>query len=472
MSIEKPNAPRALWPLMSIFLWLLFSGCATKEAKIQASLDAYTEQGACNGYLYISEATELLYDSAFQKGSENFTRLSKDDRLALASLSKLFTEVAILRMVDAQLIELDAKVIDYRPGFKATNAGQITIRQLLEMRSGLDRELNAEHQFQALSLDSNGLLGPYLDSLESLPMRAEPGAKEEYSNLTYWLLGAVLEAVGQANLDQVLEQWIFEGLEMHSSGWREGISSITKGYLFKREQWSQDPQDYSCRYASGGLYSSVADLAKLAKALHGDQFLSAESKAFLQKQDALSIYGSLPSSSHLILLDWQAELTIIMLQNLALEDLNRIPQFVAECRDVLDLTSAERPKRKVVLNSLESLADTVPLESALKEWLIALKKGNPKELFQILAKHSEEGSFNSDDPTWQALAELNRDYPDWKALGYRWIKGEEPGGLELWLQMNADSKMALLWIPSETNPNRIGNLFIRPDDMEWMGEKY
>lgn len=390
----------------------------------------------------------------------------------MASLSKLFTEVAILRMVDAQLIELDAKVMDYRPGFKADKAGQITIRQLLEMRSGLARELNAEHQFQALPLDSNGLLGPYIDNLESLPMRAEPGTKVEYSNLGYWLLGAILEAVGQANLDQVLEQWIFKDLAMHSSGWREGRSSITKGYVFKREQWLQDPQDYSCRYASGGFYSSVADLAKLAKALHGDQFLSAESKSFLQKQDALSIYGSLPSSSHLIMLDWQAELTIIMLQNLALEDLNRIPQFVTECRNALDLTSAERPKRKVVLNSMQSLADTVPLESAMKEWLIALRKGNPKDIFQILAKHSEAGSFNSDDPTWQALADLNRDYPDWKALGYRWINEEEPSGLELWLQMNDHSKMALLWIPSETNPNRIGNLFIRPDDMEWMGEKY
>jgi len=124
----------------------------------------------------------------------------------IASLTKMFTATAALRLYDKRLIDLDASVCAYLPAFRAHN---VTIRHLLTHTSGLDLRLS--------TLCRNGrdaLLAVVYNTLPAHP----PGSSVAYTNINSLLLGEIVATVCNQPLDRAIDELVCQPLGLHYTG--------------------------------------------------------------------------------------------------------------------------------------------------------------------------------------------------------------------------------------------------------------
>jgi beta-lactamase class C len=140
------------------------------------------------------------------------TPIQEHTRFPLASASKLATGVALLRLVDRQLIDLDAPLARYLPRAAAARDG-VTIRTLLSHTSGLPLEIDSGRVAYDHSLTWAKLAAACADT----PLSFEPRTRVQYSNVAYGLLGVVMERVSGTDFRALIEASVFEPLAISAS---------------------------------------------------------------------------------------------------------------------------------------------------------------------------------------------------------------------------------------------------------------
>jgi CubicO group peptidase (beta-lactamase class C family) len=130
----------------------------------------------------------------------------------LASLTKVVgTTSAVMALVDDGRLVLDAPVRRYVPAFSGPGKGAVTVRHLLEHRSGLPA---------GAPLWRSGSPSEARRHAMAAPLRATPGVEVEYSDLGMIVLGAAVEAAAGAPMDVYLAQRVFAPLGMHQTTFR------------------------------------------------------------------------------------------------------------------------------------------------------------------------------------------------------------------------------------------------------------
>ena len=207
------------------------------------------------------------------------TAMTLDTPMFLASAGKMFTAVAIFQLVDAGKLDLDASIGRYLTDYPNAEMAKVTLRQLLTHRGGtgdigiLGRDDGA-NRAQVRTIDDlvklNGDRAPDF----------APGAKDDYSNYGFILLGAVIEKVtGDSYYDYVAEH-AFEPAGMKSSGFpdRDHVKGVAVGYttFFGTEPKlvpSTDVLPWRGASAGGGV-STPADMVKFLRAMKDGTLLS------------------------------------------------------------------------------------------------------------------------------------------------------------------------------------------------------
>lgn len=136
----------------------------------------------------------------------------------LASTSKAFTALAVMQLVEAGKIDLDAPVQTYLPWFRVADedaSKAITVRQLLDHTSGLSRATGQPDP--GTDAQDEGALERGVRSLASAELVAAPGERFEYSNANYDTLGMVVEATSGMPFSRYLETTVFGPLGMTHS---------------------------------------------------------------------------------------------------------------------------------------------------------------------------------------------------------------------------------------------------------------
>lgn len=131
----------------------------------------------------------------------------------LGSMSKSFTALAVMQLVERKLVQLDAPVQQYLPWFRVADASasaRITVRQLLHHTSGIPT--NAPRA-KGTSLT----LTDQVRALAGVSLNNPPGAVHQYSSPNYQVLGAILEAVSQRSYASYVQSSIFTPLGMRDS---------------------------------------------------------------------------------------------------------------------------------------------------------------------------------------------------------------------------------------------------------------
>lgn len=196
------------------------------------------------------------------------------------SISKSFTAVLMMQMVEKGYFKLDDPVEKYFPEIidladKPEDADPITFRHLASHTSGLSREPNLKG---AASGSINQWEDKILASIPETSYRTLPGEKFSYSNIGFGILGlAVSRAVGEPFMDLV-EEHIFNPLGMENSFFiltESHIAHLAMGYAVGRKGTvnadfpAQEHAGRGYKVPNGGIYSTVGDLAKFVAAMTG-----------------------------------------------------------------------------------------------------------------------------------------------------------------------------------------------------------
>lgn len=213
----------------------------------------------------------------------------------LASLSKSFTAVAVLQLVEAGKIDLDAPVTQYLPWFTLADAGaarQITVGELLNQTSGLAMWTGLR---TLTDFDSGPLAAErQARQLARQPLASAPGTSWQYNNTNYNLLGLIVEVASGETYPDYIQTHIFNPLGMQHS-YTDRTTALRNGLAIGHRYWFGYPIATASlalpagSIASGQLISSPEDMghyliAQLdGGAYEGNRILSPASTATLHR---------------------------------------------------------------------------------------------------------------------------------------------------------------------------------------------
>ena len=204
-----------------------------------------------------------MVDSAARKlaGPETVYRVG--------SVSKLFTDVAIMQLVEQGKVDLDAPVTTYVTAFHPHNpyGRPITLRQLMSHRAGLVREPPIGNYFDSTSPP----LAATIASLNGTTLVYPPETHTKYSNAAIAAVGYVLERMSGKPFATALSAAVLEPLGMSMSGF-EPTPALTRN-LAPATMWTLDGRTFPAPTfqlgiaPAGSMYTTVTDLARFVSAL-------------------------------------------------------------------------------------------------------------------------------------------------------------------------------------------------------------
>jgi CubicO group peptidase (beta-lactamase class C family) len=208
-------------------------------------------------------------------------------RFELASLSKLFTAVAIAQLVEQGRLQFESTVADVLPEYpNRETAGRITVHHLLTHTSGLpDYYRNGKfRQFER----SIRTLEDYWPTFALDSLWGVPGRSFDYSNSNYIVLGQIIERLSGMKFESYVERFIFSPAGMSDTCYCETgaprratqYSRYTSGFGPTRraepDRWIEVPSEARRPGApAGGGISTVGDLARFGTALLTNKLVSA-----------------------------------------------------------------------------------------------------------------------------------------------------------------------------------------------------
>jgi CubicO group peptidase (beta-lactamase class C family) len=203
--------------------------------------------------------------------------ITSDMEFAIASNTKLFTGVIILKLAQAGLISLDDSLYNWLPVFPNIDSN-ITIRQLLNHTSGLADVNNVVGYNDSISINPNRIYTPTeLMTWVGTPLFA-PGTGWNYSNTDYLLAGMLAEIAAGQSFGQLLHDNILTPLQLDST-FLDVYDSVT-GTIAHPWQNGIDKSSFirtalnSSAWSAGGMYSTSGEMAQWFSALMNGQVLN------------------------------------------------------------------------------------------------------------------------------------------------------------------------------------------------------
>ncbi|MBI3869488.1 MAG: beta-lactamase family protein [Verrucomicrobia bacterium] len=220
----------------------------------------------------------------------------------LASVSKTITAVAVMQLVEAGKIDLDADIRAYVPEFP-DKGEQITARHILKHTSGI-------RHYKPDELENYTRLASVVDGLRRFtadPLLHKPGEKFTYSTYAFSLLARAVETTSGLTFKDYLDQKVFEPAGMKASGLedlRAIVKHRTRGYRRRTDGsvGNSDFSDISYKWAGGGMVSTSPDLCRFGIALLRGKLMAPSTLAQMWTVQKLNDGTALPQS-----LGWAVE---------------------------------------------------------------------------------------------------------------------------------------------------------------------
>jgi D-alanyl-D-alanine carboxypeptidase len=233
-------------------------------------------------------------------------KMSPELHMRIGSETKTFTVTSILKLVDEKKVGLDDPIGKYIDG--VPNGGEITIRQLAEMRSGLFNYSADDDFYKALTSDPERPFTPQqlLDYSFKHPVLFEPGKEFSYCNTNLILLGLVVEKESGRPLDEYIKDNILTPAGMKQTLFPTGNAfpePRSQGYTNQTASGKvEDTVDWnpSWGWAAGAMISTLNDLhiwaptVATGKFPNGDAMISPAT----QKQRLITPKTTIPGAGY------------------------------------------------------------------------------------------------------------------------------------------------------------------------------
>ena len=258
-------------------------GYAQKLTKIDSLLQEKYPDNAPGATFLISKKGNIIYKKAFGLANlELSVPMKTDNVIKIGSITKQFTAISILMLMEQGKLNLDDEITRFIPDYP-TNGNKITIHHLLTHTSGIKdytriKGLNAIAQKDLTPSE-------LIDFSKNEPIDFVPGEKYEYNNSGYVILGYIIEKVSGKPYANFVEEQIFKKLKMTASQYarqREVIKNRASGYQKKDSYINRMDFSLTLAYSGGGLMSTVDDMFKWQEAIKNNLLISKETteKAF------------------------------------------------------------------------------------------------------------------------------------------------------------------------------------------------
>ena len=254
------------------------SNFATIDHYVQAQLDASRIPGLALG---IVQGDQVAHLQGFGTANDSGSAVTPQTPFILGSLSKSFTALAVMQLVEAGKIELDAPLVRYLPWFRVADpvaSARITVRQLLNQTSGLSTATGTSF----LLGSETKTLAQAVRDLRTAELVSPVGTTFTYSDANYMILGLLVQTVAQQPYGVYIQQRIFKPLDMqHSYTSQEQAmhAGMATGYRY----WFGFPVAFTAPYLQdqvpdGYIISTAEDMSHylamyLGDGRYGDQVL-------------------------------------------------------------------------------------------------------------------------------------------------------------------------------------------------------
>lgn len=221
----------------------------------------------------------VIYSSALGFADKDNARLATDStRYLVASVSKTIIAVAVMKLVEQNLIGLDDDINQYLP-FSVRNPNfpndKITLRMLLSHRSSISDEHQETFTLDCYGVDCPMTLEQYFNAVFTNTGQyfsannfssGKPGTVEDYSNLGSALIGYLVERVSQTPFDVYCKNNIFIPLGMNKTEWRLANTPLSELAIpYSEEITNPNPHYTFPDYPNGGLRTNVLDLSRFLR---------------------------------------------------------------------------------------------------------------------------------------------------------------------------------------------------------------
>lgn len=281
------------------YLFLLLAliattSCTNSQSVSQSALDSLfniydsKELFFVNGLVRRDGKTLYQHSAGYQNVEQKIKNTPKT-RFMIGSITKTYTAVMIMQLVEEGKLKPDDKLEKYFPDIP--NAKLITVEMLLRHRSGLHNYTSEPDFFTEVVTPVSKT--QFLERFRSLAIDFTPDSTFQYSNTNYILLGAVIEAVSGDTYANQLQQRIIDrlGLKATTLGRPADVPDMARSYTFGENGWQPTTPEWNTdwAWAAGAISATAEDVALFLEGLFGGRLVS--SKSLEQMTDIKGGYG-------------------------------------------------------------------------------------------------------------------------------------------------------------------------------------
>ena len=300
--MKKRVLKSSLVIVLALLVWGAYIAFKPEPRTIGDLMESYEDPGIkikirspFSGSVLVAKKGKIIFEEAYGE-SDRVQKISNtnDTKYGIGSVTKQFTAMLIMQLVEEKRIKLQDTIGKYLPYLSKEKASQITIHQLLSHTSGISHYDGLPAIGVSLKAFGNTNYTPkaLAKLIDRTRLVSTPGTEYYYSSLGYDLLGAILEEVTGKSFSELLDEKIVRPLKLKNTGFGTNAyvsKEVAKGYSYREvhgwDWWTSEHggettearfRDQSTAYAAGGMHSTVEDLFIWSKAVKSHKLLSPE----------------------------------------------------------------------------------------------------------------------------------------------------------------------------------------------------
>lgn len=241
-------------------------------------INYYNAEKNFNGSVVVATNGQIDFISGIGLANRQAgTIINSKSKFKIASITKTFTVVLILKLYEQGKLDLKGTVGKYLPDYKGEARDKVTIHNLLTYSSGIPNcEGKTGIEVYQLPISTDVFIKKYCSG----KLEFEPGKQFSYNNGDYIILGRIIEKLTGKSFLQNLNETILKPFGMDNTSMlatKDIVSGLVPTYNINdstKTFYIDDPMYIENYYSAGAMYSTIEDLLKFDKAVFGNKILS------------------------------------------------------------------------------------------------------------------------------------------------------------------------------------------------------
>lgn len=290
----KSSVSSALAAVIFFAILIAQPAAANTANPMHATLDSYLTSLSNNNKMMTAVYVTLNGTPVYEHYSglasvEDNVPLSAQTRFRIGSITKTFTAVLVMQLIEEGKLKLDTRLSTFFP--EVPNAAGITIQHLLSHRSGIFNYTNdPEYTGYMTTAQTQQQLVQRIQAYDS---QFKPGSKYSYSNSNYALLGFIVESLYEKPLAHVVAEKIAKPLKLNNTYVGNSIEvaeNEASSYRYNSKWVKQPETDMSVPHGAGAIVSTAKDTNHFFNALFSGKLISKRSlRAMMKLEDGYGL---------------------------------------------------------------------------------------------------------------------------------------------------------------------------------------